>query len=60
MQINVQFEDSTDQTIQSVFASPQDPKVWANLGLVDTSDALWETYYNAQSVTVQQYLLAPT
>jgi hypothetical protein len=34
----VQFTDNTDTVICSVFASPQDPNAWANLGEVEDND----------------------
>jgi hypothetical protein len=57
--LNVQFSDSTGATIMAYFASPQDPKAFANQGTVDTSDERWKAYYDAQLPMIQQYLPAP-
>ncbi|WP_042298947.1 hypothetical protein [Paraburkholderia kururiensis] len=57
--LNVQFSDSTEETIIGYFASPQDPAVWPNMGTVEVTDARWKTYYDAQPATSQQYLPAP-
>lgn len=45
-EINVQFFDSTEVVICSVFSCPQDPSVYANPGIVDDSDQRYVTYYN--------------
>jgi hypothetical protein len=45
--MNVQFSDSTDQTIIAAFAVAQDPAYYTNLGTVDTSDPRWKTYYDS-------------
>jgi hypothetical protein len=45
--LNVQFSDSSDATVISYFASPQDPTQYPNLGTVETSDARWVTFYDA-------------
>lgn len=44
--IFVQFADSTESVIASVFGSQQDPNVYANLGTVDLTDPRWKTFYD--------------
>lgn len=58
--VNVQFSDSSESTIISYFSSPQDPEVWPNTGTVETTDARWKTYYEAQSPNIQPYLPSPS
>ena len=36
---NVQFSDSTETVIVSVFGGPQDPEYWDNLGVVEDDDS---------------------
>lgn len=57
--LNVQFFDGSDTTIVSYFGGPQDPSIYENQGLVETSDPRWKTYYDAQGAFGQQYLPAP-
>lgn len=57
--LNVQFSDNAEETIIGYFASPQDPTVWPNMGTVETTDARWKTYYDAQSDISKMYLPAP-
>ncbi len=35
---HVQFSDSSESVIITVFCSPQDPEYWENLGEVDDDD----------------------
>lgn len=58
--INVQFSDSTEQTIAAYFGSPQDPATYKNLGTVTTDDARWKTYYNSVPWSMQNGMPAPT
>lgn len=58
MQINVQFSDNTEERVVGYFSSPQDPTVWPNMGQIDTSDARWKTYYDAQPDTVKSLIPA--
>lgn len=44
MDMYVQFSDSTEAEIISAFGCPQDPVVWPNQGIVDTTDVRWETF----------------
>lgn len=55
----VQFADDTGQVIASWVGSPQDPKVFPNQGTVESSDARWKTYYDAQFQQVQAILPKP-
>jgi len=57
--INVQFSDSTEKEIIAYFAASQDAEAWPNQGTVDSSSALWATYYNSLPPFVQQTLPAP-
>lgn len=57
--IYVQFADSSESAIVSVFCNEQDPAVWPNQGVIPSSDARWATFYNAQPSTVKQYLMSP-
>jgi hypothetical protein len=56
--LNVQFADSTEQVISTYFASPQDPVVWQNQGTVESTDARWKAFVDAQPYLVQQALPA--
>lgn len=58
--IYVEFTDSTKTAISLVFGIPQDPEQYPNQGSVDSSDAIWKAYYDAQPAFTQQYLTAPT
>jgi hypothetical protein len=58
-QIFVQFSDSTDETIVSVFSCAQDPKVWKNQGVVPSDDARYESYYNAMTPSIQAGMVKP-
>jgi hypothetical protein len=44
--IFVQFTDSTDSSIMSVFAGPQDPAYFPNQGEMPSDDQRYVTYYN--------------
>lgn len=59
MIVNVRFSDETDEVIVSYFAGPQDPSVFPNLGTVDTSDARWKSYYEAQPAALQACFPTP-
>ena len=60
MKIYVQFSDQASTQIVSVFASPQDPDVFANYGEVDDSDARWGIYYTSLDAVTRVRLPAPT
>lgn len=45
--LNVQFSDSTQETIIAYFGSPQTSSEYANLGTVDTDDERWRVFYDA-------------
>jgi hypothetical protein len=57
---NVQFADSTEQTVTAYFSSPQDAATYENLGTLDSSDVRWKTYYASLSGMLQIGLPAPT
>jgi hypothetical protein len=44
--VNVQFADSTDTTIVSYFACPQDPAVWPNQAAIDSADPRYLAFLN--------------
>lgn len=44
--IYVQFSDQSNTSIISVFAGPQDPEVWPNLGEVSESDPRYLAFFN--------------
>lgn len=58
--INVEFTDSTETKIISVFGSPQDPSLYVNQGTVMTSDPRWQTFYTALPTSAQGSVPAPT
>jgi hypothetical protein len=58
--INVQFADSTEQVVVAYFAAPQSATAWPNQGTVDSSSALWATYYNSLPEFINQGMPAPT
>jgi hypothetical protein len=60
MLINVLFTDSTKTVVQGYFGSPQDPEAWPNQGQIDTSDPLWEAYYNSLPKEMRDGLPVPT
>jgi hypothetical protein len=55
----VQFTDSTETAIASVFSAPQ-PATWLNQGTVAASDARWAAYYATLPASVQATLMPPT
>lgn len=58
--LNVQFSDSTQETIISYFGSPQSASNYSNLGTVTTSDPKWAAYYATLSATAAGFFPAPT
>jgi hypothetical protein len=60
MQINVQFSDDTETTVVSYFAGPQNAVEWANLGVVDTSDARYKSFYDSMPSAAQQGMPSPS
>jgi hypothetical protein len=58
--IYVQFTDSGKTAIRVVFAGPQDPDVWDNLGEVDSGSEIYNEWFAAQPVNVQPSLPKPT
>ncbi|MFP3186465.1 MAG: hypothetical protein RXR20_34395 [Paraburkholderia sp.] len=57
--LNVQFADSTDETIISIFGCAQDTTVYPNQGTIDTSDARYKTYFATLPESVQPTLPSP-
>lgn len=55
----VQFSDSKETTIISVFGCPQDPETFPNQGEVTISDARYASYFAALPEWAQQSLPAP-
>jgi hypothetical protein len=43
----VQFSDSTETTVVSVFAGAQDPEVYPNQGEIDVTDARYVAFVNS-------------
>lgn len=58
-EINVAFSDSTEQAIVSYFASPQDPELHQNLGVVAASDERWKTFYESLPALTNASLPVP-
>lgn len=57
--LNVQFADSTEQAVVAYFACPQDATAYPNQGQVPSSDARYETFFNAQPESMQKGLPSP-
>lgn len=54
MLVHVQFSDDSRKTILAVFAGPQDPEVWPNMGQVDDEDPRYVAHLNpplAEAIT---------
>lgn len=58
--LNVQFSDSTQETITGYFAGPQDEADYPNQGVVDSSDSRWLAYYENQPIAIRSCLPSPT
>lgn len=58
--VHVQFSDDTQRDIVSYFGGPQDPKVYANLATIHSSDARYHVWYYAQPEMMRQALPVPT
>lgn len=52
--IYVEFTDSTESAIASVFSSQQDPKYYANQGTVDETDARYKAFYESLPAFAQE------
>lgn len=57
--IYVQFSDGTDETIVTVFGSPQDEASFPHYGVMPSDDPRYVTYYAAQYPQAQQFLIKP-
>jgi hypothetical protein len=55
----VQFTDSKQTTIASVFGCAQDANVFQNQGQVDSSDQRYATYFNALNASFRMGLPVP-
>ena len=44
--IYVQFKDSSQTELESVFGGQQDPTAWPNQGQVQASDARYKAFFN--------------
>jgi len=47
LNVIAQFSDATKSTIITYFASPQDPELYPNIGVVDISDKRWADFYQS-------------
>ncbi len=56
----VQFSDSTEATIVSLFGCAQDPKTFPNQGTVEADDPRYLTYYKGQPWFAQAEMPEPT
>lgn len=57
--IYVQFSDSNDSEITSIFCCPQDPAAWQNQGSVALSDPRYATYYDSLPDSVKALVPRP-
>lgn len=57
--IYVQFSDSSESKIASIFCCPQDPTIWENQGAVDASDSRYVTYYDSLPDSVKALVPHP-
>lgn len=58
--VYVEFTDSAETKIMSVFGSTQDPSIYRNQGAVSTSDERWATFYAALPVDARGAVPTPT
>ena len=58
-EINISFADRTEQVIVSYFASPQDPELHPNIGIVLTSDLRWRAFYESLPEQMSSWLPVP-
>lgn len=58
--IYVQFSDSNETVIVSVFSAPQDATAYSNLGEVTEADARYSAYYNSLPPWAQQGIHQPS
>lgn len=54
MKINIQFADSTEQTIVAYFSCPQDPDAWPNQGTVEDNDPRYIAFINPPETLAQK------
>jgi hypothetical protein len=47
--VYVQFSDSTETTVASVFGCPQDPDIYPNQAAIDDTDARYQAFINPSS-----------
>jgi hypothetical protein len=55
----VQYSDSSEATIISVFAGPQDAATFPNQGQVETSDSRYAAYFSAMPSIAKAGLQQP-
>lgn len=58
--LNVQFSDASKELIVGYYGSAQDPELYENMGVVESDDPRWKTYYEAFPDNMKPYLPAPT
>lgn len=57
--IYVQFSDATNTQIINVFGVPQDPAIYPNQGIIESSNPIWKAYYDAEPSFMQAALPTP-
>lgn len=57
--VNIQFTDATKTKVATFFATAQPTDLYPNQGMVDSSDPLWITFYEAAGGSLSG-LPAPT
>lgn len=57
--IYVQFSDSKETAISSIFSCPQDPVLYFNQGEIDTSDDRYKSFFNSLPAVNQANLPSP-
>jgi hypothetical protein len=57
--VYVQFSDTSETVIMSVFSCPQDPAVWPNQGVIPSNDSRYESYFGTIPALMQKGMVAP-
>lgn len=57
--IYVQFSDATEKIITSVFSCEQDPSMWPNQGIVDSTDSRYAEFFNSVDAVARMSVPAP-
>ncbi len=55
----VQFTDSTETVVSSVFPCPQDADLYPNQGEMETSDARYKAFFESLPPVSQTYIPRP-